>query len=209
MAGHRIRALAGVILAGASLALAACTSGASGASGTPGPPAVRGATVAVKDGKVVVMEGNKVICTMTVVNGKGTCKVPATTFGVGTSKIVATYNGPGYRTGRSAPQEVTVVEPTTTTTLTLSPATVTYGQEQAGHLTVRVAPQQGAGMPTGAVVVESGRVTVCVIRLSGGAGTCTLPAAKLSVGTHALTAIYGGDSSYQGSDSAARTLSVK
>jgi len=208
MAGHRIRALAGVVLAGASLALAACT-GTSGSSGTPGPPAQRGAAVAVKDGTVVVKQGNKVICTMTVVNGKGTCKVPAASFGVGTSRIVGTYSGPGYRPATSAPQEVTVVERTTTTTLTLSPATVTFGHEQAGHLTVQVAGQHGGGTPTGAVVVESGRVTVCVIRLSGGAGTCALAASKLSVGAHALTAIYGGDNSFQGSDSAARTLTVK
>jgi hypothetical protein len=204
MAGYRIRALAGVVLAGASLALAACTSDSSASLGRPVPP---GVTVPVKNGTVVVRQGNKVICTMTVVDGKGTCRVPASSFGIGTSRIVGTYSGPGYRSAQSVPQEVTVVAATTTTTLALSPATVTYGNEQAGHLSVKVTAQHG-GTPTGAVVVESGKVTVCVIRLSGGTGACTLPVSKLSVGTHALTAIYGGDNSFQGSDSAAETLTV-
>jgi hypothetical protein len=110
MAGHRIRVLAGVVLAGASLALAACTSGTSGSSQSPGQPAAQAVGVPVKNGTVVVRQGNTIICTMKVVNGKGTCKVPAKSFGVGTSQVVGTYGGSGYPSSRSAPVDVTVVK---------------------------------------------------------------------------------------------------
>ena len=206
MAGHRIRALAGVVLVGVSLALAACSSGSSDSLGQPSP-ASHAPGVPVKDGTVVVRQGNKVICTMKVVNGKGTCKVPAKSFGVGTSQIVGTYSGNGYSGSGSAPVNFTVVQATTTPALTLSPATVTYGQEQAGHLSVKVTAVHG-GTPTGTVAVKSNGATVCLITLSGGTGTCTLPANKLSVGTHALIADYPGDHWYTGSASAAVQLTV-
>jgi hypothetical protein len=204
MAGHRIRALAGVVLAGASLALAACTSGSSHSQGQSAAQAVG---VPVKDGTVVVRQGNKVICTMKVVNGKGTCQVPAKSLGVGTSQIVGTYSGNGYSGSGSAPVNVTVVQATTSPTLTLSPATVTYGQEQAERLSVKVTALHG-GTPTGTVAVKSNGATVCLITLSGAVGTCTLPAGKLSVGTHALIADYPGDHWYDGSASAAVKLTV-
>jgi len=206
MAGHRIRALAGVVLAGASLALAACTSGTSGSSDGSGLPA-HTVGVPVKGGTVVVKQGNKVICTMTVVNGKGTCTVPAKSFGVGTAPIVGHYSGPGYGNSNSAPLNFTVTQATTTPVLTLSPATVTFGNEQAEHLAVKVTPLHG-GTPTGTVTVTDNGVTICAITLSGGSGACTLPASKLSVGTHELIAHYPGDQSDAGSASTPQKLTV-
>jgi Bacterial Ig-like domain (group 3) len=202
MAGHRIRALAGVVLAGATLALAACTSGASaGQSGT------QAAGVPVKNGTVVVHQGDKIICTMTVVNGKGTCKVPAASLGVGRSQIVGSYSGQGYGSSNSDPVGMTITAAPTATTLTLSPATVTFGHEQTGRLSAKVAAKQG-GTPTKTVVVQANGATVCVIYLSGGVGSCTLPASKLSVGAHELTAVYSGDLLHTGSSSTAQTLTV-
>jgi hypothetical protein len=104
MTGHRIRALAGVVLAGASLALAACTSSSSGQSS--GQNAVQ---TPVKNGTIVVKSGNRVICTMTVVNGKGTCTVPSQSLGVGTQQFVAHYSGQGYRDAQSNPVTFTVI----------------------------------------------------------------------------------------------------
>ena len=118
MAGHRIRALALVVLAGASLALAACTSSSSASSSTNNPgqgEAQVGEGVPVKNGTVVVRQGNKIICTMTVVNGKGTCNVPAQSFGPGTSQIVGSYSGQGYRDSQSAPLQFTVLPSKTAT----------------------------------------------------------------------------------------------
>ena len=102
MARHSIRALGGITLAGACLALAACSSsGSSSTGGAAGP-------VPVKTGTVTVKEGNKVICVMTVANGKGTCKVSASSLGVGTNAIVGYYSGKGYKSSQSQPTSVTV-----------------------------------------------------------------------------------------------------
>jgi len=210
MAGHWIRALAGAVLAGAVLALAACTSGSSASSAAnAGDPAsgTHVVRVPVKDGTVVVKQGNKVICVMKVANGKGTCQVPASSLGVGTTQIVGRYSGNGYGNSQSTPLSYTVVPAVTATALTLSPATVTYGKEQAGHLSVKVTAKYGA-VPAGTVAVKSGAATVCTIALSAGAGTCTLPANGLSAGPHALTAVYSGDHWHQKSVSAAARLTV-
>ena len=109
MRRYSIRAMAGTALAAACLAVAACSSSPSDAVG-------KGSTSRpVSHGTVTVREGNNVICVMTVVNGKGTCKVPAAKFGVGTHMVVGEYTGAGYRNARSEPQAVTV-EPSATTT---------------------------------------------------------------------------------------------
>jgi hypothetical protein len=42
-------------------------------------------------------------------------------------------------------------------------------------------------------------LAVCTIKLSGGQGSCSLPANRIPVGAAALTAIYAGDTSYRGS----------
>ena len=210
-----IRSASAAVIAAACLGLAACTSGsptisASG-GGTGGQqPAARQGTPA-SGGTVTVKQGNKVICIMTVANGKGTCKVPAKNFGVGTSQIYASYSG-GGKTSKSKPVPMTVTRATTVTALTITPAKVSYADEQAGHLTVKVAGAHG-GTPTGTVTVTSGPITVCLIKVSavagGGAqGSCALPARKLAAGSRPLTASYPGDHWYVGSGSAAKTLTV-
>ena len=101
MVRYSIRAIAGAVLAASCLALAACgSSPSSNSGGTDGP---------VSHGTVTVREGSKVVCVMTVVNGKGTCKVPASAIGsVGAHTVVGEYSGAGYRNAKSQPVTVTV-----------------------------------------------------------------------------------------------------
>jgi hypothetical protein len=206
-----IRSTGAAAVAAACLALAACTSsgspaaaGANGQAQQPGKPA--------SGGTVTVKQGNKVICVMKVANGQGTCKVPATKLGIGTSQIYASYSGSGKDGGRSQPVSMTVTPAATATTLTLSPAKVSYASEQGGHLSVKVTGAHG-GTPTGTVKVASDGITVCLIKLSavkgGGAqGSCALAAKKLAVGARPLTASYVGDHWYAGSVSASKILTV-
>lgn len=208
-----IRSISAAAIAAACLALAACSSGSPGnaaagqqnaANAAQGKPA--------SGGTVTVRQGNKVICVMTVVNGTGTCKVPARKFGVGTSQVSASYAGSGNLNGKSGPVSMTVATAPTTTALTLSPAKVSYGSEQAGRLSVKVTAAYG-GTPTGTVKVTSGGTTACLITLApakgGGAqGGCALPAKTLAVGARPLTAIYAGDHWYRGSVSANKTLTI-
>jgi hypothetical protein len=210
MARHLTRALGGIALVGASLALAACTSspGSSSAGGAvqPGSSAAKANGSPVKSGTVTVKEGNKVICVMTVVNGKGTCKVPASSIGAGTKPLVGAYSGTGYKPAQSAPLYVSVVKASTSVTLSASPAKVTYGKENAARVTVRVTAS--GGVPTGSVIVRSGATTICTITLAHGAGSCTLGARQLKAGARSLSASYGGDKNDYAASSAAKTIAV-
>jgi Bacterial Ig-like domain (group 3) len=211
MARHLTRALGGIALVGASLALAACTSSA-GSSGTGGAvqpgssPPTKALSNPVKSGTVTVKEGGKVICVMTVVNGKGTCKVPASTIGTGTKTIVGDYSGTGYKPAQSLPLNVTVQSAATLVTLSVSPAKVTYGDEQVARVTVRVTAS--GRVPTGSVIVRSGATTICTIALSHGAGSCTLGAHQLKAGSRPLIARYGGDKSDDGSSSTVQKIVI-
>jgi hypothetical protein len=65
---------------------------------------------------------------------------------------------------------------TTTTSLELSAAQVTYGDEQVEQLSVSVSPQYAGTTPTGTVTISGAN---CQITLSSGKGSCTLPACLL------------------------------
>jgi hypothetical protein len=110
------------VVAAGCLALAACSSsmdsqgsgtanGPGGnASGQSGQPGAGHAGGPVTGGTVTVKQGNKVICVMKVVNGTGTCQVPAKKIGTGTSQLVGVYKGTGYRSSQSRPVSVTVTK---------------------------------------------------------------------------------------------------
>ena len=198
MARHSIRTLGGITLAAACLALAACSSG----SGGPKADAIP-----VKTGTVTIKEGNKVLCVMTVANGKGTCAVPASSIGVGTKAIVGDYSGKGYSPAQSGPVSVTVVKASTQVALSSSSPQVTFGDEQAARLTVKVTATK-AGVPTGSVTVHAGTTTICTIKLVQGAGSCTLGARQLKAGSQSLFANYSGDAAHFNSGSDPEKITV-
>ncbi|MCW2930439.1 MAG: pentapeptide repeat protein, partial [Actinomycetia bacterium] len=122
--------------------------------------------------------------------------------------VVATYSGDGVSAGSSASADVNVSPlAATTTALSLSATKVTYGDEQAEHVSVTVSPQY-SGTPGGTVTVKSGTTTVCTITLGSGKGGCTLAATRLPAGTQHLTASYNGSADFGTSASAAGTLTV-
>jgi len=93
-----------------------------------------------------------------------------------------------------------VVNPdSTTTTLTSSSPnnTSVFGQPVTFTATVAVV-SPGTGTPTGTVTFLDGSTTLGTGTLSGGVATLTVPStspliAALAVGTHSITAVYGGD----------------
>jgi hypothetical protein len=76
----------------------------------------------------------------------------------------------------------------------------------ASH-TVTATPRT-AGVPGGTVTVKAGGTPVCVITLSSAKGSCTLRPTQLKAGKYQLTAAYGGSDVYDGSTSAAHSLTV-
>ena len=96
---------------------------------------------------------------------------------------------------------------TSKTTLSLSATKVTYGHEQAEHLTVTVTPRY-SGIPAGKVTIKTGTTTACTVTLASGKGSCTLGASKLRAGTYTLVAAYPGSSDFTSSTSAKKTITV-
>ena len=89
------------------------------------------------------------------------------------------------------------VLPSTLTTLgsSLNPATV--GQTVAFTATVSSA----AAIPTGTVTFMDGSSTLATAVLDG-SGTATLTTSSLAVGSHSMSAVYGGNTGFPGSTSA-------
>lgn len=94
-----------------------------------------------------------------------------------------------------------------TTTLSLTKANATYGDEQTIRASVTVSSGDG-GTPKGTVTISAGSRRLCATTLTSGAASCALQATDLSVGTYRLKASYGGDSTFVASESPTSTLTV-
>jgi hypothetical protein len=144
-------------------------------------------------GSFGVFIGQTIVCSGPVTNGSGSCGLTPNELSPGTYPLTAIYFG-DENSGSSASNTVNltvVAQQPTTTTLTVNPATVTFGREQAVELGVRVVPVQ-AGIATGTVSITAGPATVCTITLDQGNDSCNLSASQLSVGSYQLTATYSG-----------------
>jgi hypothetical protein len=159
-------------------------------------------------GRVTVAEGPAVICTITLAGGKGACAIGASRFAAGRVKLTADYQGgSGFARSVSPAKTFTVARAASKTTLELSAANVTYGDEQSEQFSVRVSPAF-TGTPQGRVTVKAGSVLVCVVPLKSGEAICSLSANELSGGTDHVTAAYTGSPDFVSSSSAGATLTV-
>jgi hypothetical protein len=156
-----------------------------------------------------VKSGTTTVCSITLASAKGTCVVAAAKLAAGSDRLVASYGGAAtFATSTGAAVTLTVAKATTSTTLALSATSVVIGKETVEKLSVTVAPQYAGTTATGTVTIKSRTTTLCTITLAAGKGTCALKASALAVGSHSLTAAYGGSVDFAGSTSAAKTLKV-
>ena len=159
-------------------------------------------------GKVTVKAGNTTVCVVTLSAAKGSCAPSATRLGPGEYHLSVTYGGNSeFDSSAPALQNFTVAKATSSTAFKMSSFRVTYGAEQAEHVSVTVSPEF-AGTPTGTITVEAGDTTLCVVTLSSAKGSCALSATRLSPGSHQLSVTYGGNSAFDSSAPALQTLTV-
>jgi uncharacterized repeat protein (TIGR03803 family) len=95
-----------------------------------------------------------------------------------------------------------------TTSLNLSPASVTVGSAGPVVMTATVAPASGSGTPTGVVAFFNGSNELGSTIMSGGVATYNYNPSKLALDTYQISAIYSGDGTFATSTSAAQTLTV-
>ena len=140
----------------------------------------------------------------------------ATVLPASTTPYMVTVSYPGDVDFSAASDTVSLVvfPATTTTSLTVTPSTVTYGREGAVGISVTVTSGT-SGSPSGVVKVMRGGRTVCTVtdlHPSGSntsTGTCpSFGSSQLPTGSYDLTADYQGDGNFQSSVSPAQTLTV-
>jgi hypothetical protein len=103
-------------LGAVALVAAGCSSGAlpTPSAGSTGSSATHSAAPAAgltANGTVTVRSGGKVVCVMTIKDGKGTCKVSTKGYKPGTLSFVGTYSGSrGLKPSTSKPISVPLVK---------------------------------------------------------------------------------------------------
>jgi MYXO-CTERM domain-containing protein len=143
-------------------------------------------------GPVTFYSGTTVIGTAPVVNGVATITV--TNLPIGTNSITASTPGDANNNPATSPATVvTIVPGATTVTLTTSANPASFSQAITFTATV---PSAATGTMTfldGTSVLGTGAIN---------GGVATLTTSTLAIGTHAITASYGGDTTYKSAVSA-------
>ncbi len=159
-------------------------------------------------GTVTFYDGTSTLGTGTL-NGSGVATYSTSGLSVGSHSITASYAANSTFAGStSSALAVTVTAPAliaTTTKLTASASSVNAGASVT--LGATVTPASGTGTPTGSVTFMDGTTALAMISLSGGAASYST--SSLAVGSHSITAVYGGDSNYSGSTSGAVPVTVQ
>ena len=153
-------------------------------------------TPATTTGSVQLLDGSTVLANLGV--GTTTASV---TFAVGLHSVTAVYSGDANFNGATSAAVSQLATTTTTTTVSADLPNSTYGQTV--RLTAAVTPA-----PTGGTVqFLDGSTALGIVAVQSGAASLTV--STLSVGTHAITAVYSSDGAgYLGSTSAVFTETV-
>jgi hypothetical protein len=174
-----------------SVTLTATVSPSSG-SGTPS------GTVTFSDGSTTLGTGN--------LNSAGQATYSTSSLALGTHSITATYAGDTNFLGSTSTTLSQVVNKgSSSTTLQSSANPSAIGQSVTFSATV--AATSGAGTPTGTVTFMDGATNLGTGSLNGSA-QATLTTSALALGSHSITAVYGGDNNFTGSTSAILTQAV-
>ena len=152
-------------------------------------------------GSVQFIDGSTVLGTATIT---GTTAVLTTsTLAVGTDPVAAVYGGSAdYNTATSAvDNQVVTTVASSTTTLSIAPSTVMYGNPAT--LTAVVAPS----FATGTVSFYSGSMLLGTASVDN-TGTAVLPISTLNAGVYNIVATYNGDPIVPASTSNTAQLTV-
>ncbi|HET9281541.1 MAG TPA: Ig-like domain repeat protein [Candidatus Angelobacter sp.] len=169
----------------------------------------KGTGINVPTGTVTFLEGATVLGTGAV-DSSGTATFQTTTLTAGTHNISASYGGDTlYLSSASTVVVIDVTTPGSTPTTTALGSDTSNGVlGNAVTFTATVAHATGATAPTGTVTFDDGVVSIGSTAVDA-QGTATLQTSGLGVGSHNVTAIYSGDSTYAASTSTAVAVAVR
>ena len=142
-------------------------------------------------GSVVFTDGTATLGTSNVAGGIATLDVAA--LAIGQHSIVATYSGAiDYAASSSTPLSQKVQLSPTTGTLTASANPAIAGKP----LTLTATVASNGAMPTGPITFKDGTANIGLGTLNA-QGIATFTTSSLTAGTHAITAVYAGDTNSQ------------
>ena len=161
----------------------------------------------VPTGTVSFLDGSTVIGSGTV-NASGVATFTTTALSGGaTHSITASYGGDANSlASTSAAKSVTVSRASTTLALGASTSTTTFGQSVTLTATLSIT-SPGAGVASGSVSFSDGSMNLGSGTINA-AGQATLAIATLGAGPHSITATYGGDTNFSGSNSSSVGVTV-
>jgi hypothetical protein len=137
-------------------------------------------------------------------NGTGVATFTSSTLPVGSYSITANYAGDANDTGStSASLALSVIQATTGVKLVASSPSV----QVTAPVTFTATVTGNGGVPTGSVTFMDGANTLGSAAVNAG-GVAAYTTSSLAVGTHTITAVYGGDANDAGSTSSAVTETV-
>lgn len=184
---------ASTAVVGQSVTLTATVAATAPGSGTPT------GTVTFFDGMTNLGPGT--------LNGSGKATLTLSNLPLGADSITVSYGGDGnYQAGSSPTFTETINQAATKTVVTSSSKPSVYGQSVTFTATVTIT-KPGSGTPTGTVTFMDGSTTLGPGTLNG-AGQATYTTSSLAVGSHTITAVYGGSTDFTSSTSAALTQRV-
>jgi hypothetical protein len=163
-------------------------------------------TAGTPTGSMTFMEGGVALGTASL-DATGTASLTIPARAVGTYTLSAAYSGDAiYAAASSAPFNVTVSAAPTTTAVSSSQNPQAGGAPVTFTALVTVTPPH-TGAPTGTVTFLDGATTLGTGTLASGQAIFTT--AALAMGSHTITASYGGDAAFKTSTSAALTQTIQ
>ncbi|MGO8749663.1 MAG: Ig-like domain-containing protein [Thermoguttaceae bacterium] len=166
----------------------------------------------IPTGTVTLMDGTKALLTLNLSTTglDAFADFSISGLSVGTHSIKAVYSGDNnFSTNTSSVVTEVVKKANSAVKVASSVNPSTPGENIAFTATVN-ASSSGAGTPTGIVTFKDGTKTLGTATLSSvnGVMTATFSISGLAVGSHKITAVYGGDGNFNGSTSPAVTQTV-
>jgi hypothetical protein len=163
---------------------------------------VKSSTSGTPTGSVTFRDGTTIIETHTL--SSGFAKITTRNLTVRSHSITATYNSDANFTGSTSPVLTVVVSKAATSTTVVSSLNPSK-HGAAVTFTATVKPST-SGTPTGSATFKDGTTVLATVTLTSGKAAFTT--STLATGSHAITAVYNGNSGYNPSTSATLTQSV-